>query len=330
MRIDPDKLVDLARSEAEQRAKVEDVISAYLIGSVASGYPLLGDTADIDLVLIHEEEPAQVREMVFLSEQVHLDIAHHTRDLYARPKDLRIHPWLGPSMCEPIFLHDPQHFFEWAQAGARGQFFRPDHTLARAHAFLKRARQAKAVLPLSSRWLNTYMRAAMDGANAVVSLTDFPAAGRRFALSLLRATTDLSKPEIYQGFLRLLGTEALNGRDLPDWIAAFAYAYDVASTTLPNPELAPYRQPYFVRGFQALMEAGQPEAVISTLLKVWEGVIHALETAENESPHLPVWLNAVKQLRLGPENVENRIEELERYLDDVEALIETWAERHGA
>jgi hypothetical protein len=40
--------------------------------------------------------------MVFLSEQVHLDIAHHARELYARPKDLRIHPWLGPSMCEPI------------------------------------------------------------------------------------------------------------------------------------------------------------------------------------------------------------------------------------
>jgi hypothetical protein len=330
VRIDPDKLVDLARSEAEQRAKVDDVISAYLIGSVARGDPLLGDTADIDLVLIHSEPPAQVREMVFLSEQVHLDIAHHARDLYASPKDLRIHPWLGPAMCEPVFLHDPQHFFEWAQAGARGQFFRPDHTLARAHAFLKRARQAKAVLPLSSRWLNTYMRAVMDGANAVVSLTDFPAAGRRFALSLQRATVDLAQPEIYHGFLRLLGADALNGSDLPEWVGAFAYAYDDASATLPNPELAPYRQPYFVRGFQALMEAGQPEAIVATLFKTWEGVLHTLESADQDSTHLPVWLHALKQSRLGPLSVEIRMEELERYLDAVETILETWAEQHGA
>ena len=39
MRITREKLIELARTEAERRAAREDVISAYVIGSVASGEP---------------------------------------------------------------------------------------------------------------------------------------------------------------------------------------------------------------------------------------------------------------------------------------------------
>jgi predicted nucleotidyltransferase len=67
-------LIDLARNEALKRADLNNVLSAYLIGSVASGDPLLGDTADIDLVLIHQGEAPSQRETVRLSHQVHFDI----------------------------------------------------------------------------------------------------------------------------------------------------------------------------------------------------------------------------------------------------------------
>ncbi len=134
------KLVELARREAEARAASGDLVSAYLVGSVAYGEPLLGGTADIDLVLIHAEDPATDREIVPLSADVHLDIVHHGRQRYAQPRGLRIDPWLGPAISGPVFLYDPQHFFEWAQAGARGQFFRADHTLARARSLLQAAR----------------------------------------------------------------------------------------------------------------------------------------------------------------------------------------------
>jgi len=107
-----DQLVELARREVERRAANEGILSGYLIGSVARGNPALGGTMDIDLVLIHHHKPRAEREIIRLSHQVHLDILHHDRAFYRRPSELRVHPWMGPALCEPIFLFDPEHFFE--------------------------------------------------------------------------------------------------------------------------------------------------------------------------------------------------------------------------
>ena len=113
----------------------------------------------MDLVLIHEYEPAIPREIVPLSDEVHLDISHHAKRLYKQPRELRVDPWLGPSMCEPVFLHDPNHFFEWAQASVRGQFHRPDYMLARGAAFLERARISLKGLETDRLWLSDWTRA---------------------------------------------------------------------------------------------------------------------------------------------------------------------------
>lgn len=330
MRITRDKLIELARREAEQRTETSDVISGYLIGSVVKGQPLLGDTADIDLVLIHDGQPALSRESVPLSDQVHFDIAHHSRDLYDRPRELRVHPWLGPAMCEPIFLHDPQHFFEWAQAGARGQFYRPDHMHSRALAFLKRAREARSVLALSGRWIKTYTRAALEAANAVACLSGFPVAGRRLALSLELVIKELGYPEVYVGLMRLLGAETLQGWDMPEWLSAWARAFDAASVLVTEPDLAPCRRSYYLSGFQALVEADRPETVIWTLLTTWERSMYALNTTEMTTVHSPTWETLLQHLRLGPSSAASRSEELENYLDQVEDVVETWARQMGA
>jgi predicted nucleotidyltransferase len=330
VRITREKLIDLARRETVQRASRGGVISGYLIGSVAHGEPLLGGTADIDLVLIHDEKPPAQREVVPLSPEIHLDITHHSRDLYMNPRELRIHPWLGPSMCEPIFLHDPEHFFEWAQAGARGQFFRPDYTYARAHAFLRRARQLKAVLGVSNRWLKSYTRALLEAANAVACLSGFPQAGRRLTLSLEKTLEDLGQSTVYAGFMRLLGVETFNGWDLPKWLTAWARAYDDAVQNSDNPELTPMRRDYYLTGFQALADAGRPEAVVWTLLRTWEWAMHALDIAGGADHHQPSWDAVREHLGLQPISESSRVGELERFLDHIEELLEDWAERSGA
>ena len=92
VRVTREKLIDLARTESEMRGQTEDVISGYLIGSVANGDPFIVGTADIDLVLIHQFEPARSRELLPVSENVHFDITHHHSDLYNYPPDLRVHP----------------------------------------------------------------------------------------------------------------------------------------------------------------------------------------------------------------------------------------------
>jgi hypothetical protein len=330
VRITRDTLIELARRETEQRAEIGDVISGYLIGSVARDEPFLGGSVDIDLVLIHQGHPPEPREIVRLSDDVHLDIAHHSRDLYAKPRELRIHPWLGPAMCEPIFLYDPQHFFEWAQAGARGRFYRQDHVYARARTFLKMSRQSSSVLRLSDRWIKTYSRAILEAANAVACLTGFPVAGRRVTLDLEKAVTPLEHPEVYVNFLRLLGADSIQAAEATEWLSAWTHTFDRASELNSEPDLSPCRRSYYLNGFQALLEAGRPEAIVWTLLTTWERSIHCLKTAQQSEPLIHLWDNVVERLRLNAARSDARNEELERYSDHVEEIIETWAERNGA
>jgi predicted nucleotidyltransferase len=324
------KLIDLARREAEAHAASGDVVSAYLVGSVAYGEPLLGGTADVDLVLIHAEVPDVDREMVPLSADVHLDIVHHARERYAQPRGLRVDPWIGPAISGPVFLHDPQHFFEWAQAGARGQFFRADHAVARARTLLQSAR-THLPHPLPPHLeAGTLLEAALDGANAAASLAGAPAAGRRLLLDLERRAQTLGRPEVSDGLVRLLGIDRGDGREVPSWLGAWARAFDAASPLTTDPRLAPCRRSYHLSGYQALAEAGRPDAVVLPLLLIWDRTLRVLEAYEQAASFRPAWQDALQCLGLSPEDLKPRALELESYLDAMETLIDAWAVRNGA
>ena len=330
MRVSRELLIDLARREAERRGAENNVLSGYLIGSVARGDPQFGDSADIDLILIHKSSPPAEREMMRLSHQVHLDIAHHEQDLYLKPSALRVHPWLGPSLCEPIFLYDPEHFLEWAQAGARGQYYRADHTHTRARAFLDRARQSTSLLPVSSRWMRTYCRAILEAANAVACLTGFPVAGRRLSLHLAEAAQNLEYPDLYGGFLQLLGSDSLQDWSIPETLSAWARTFDEASTISSDPLLSSCRRDYYLNAFQVLAEMGEAKAILWPMITTWEQALHALSQHENLEQHQSEWMRLLDDLGLSAERRSARLDDLEHYLDRNEALIEVWAERSGA
>lgn len=330
MKIERQLLIDLGQREAERRAAEMDILSGYLIGSVARGEPQLGGTADIDLVLIHERPPAIRREVVHLSPQVHLDIAHHGRDVYARPSELRVHRWIGPAMCEPIFLYDPEHYFEWAQAGARGQFFRPDHMLTRAQSFLRQARGASSLLPVTGRWIRVYLKAVLEGANSIACLTGFPAAGRRVAVELESAARELECEHLLDAFLSLMGAGALGSWSAPELLSAWARAFDSATQHTHHVLLAPPRREYYLSAFQDLADSGQIQALLWPLLRTWEASIHTLESLGMESEFRSAWDTLLDALRLSPEWHLHRQEQLGNFLDQNHEWIQAWAERHGA
>lgn len=324
------KLIELARREAEARGASGDVLSAYLVGSVAAGEPLLGGTADIDLVLIHASDPPVAREVLPLSAEIHLDIVHHPRSLYTQPRALRVDPWLGPAMSEPVFLYDPQHFFEWAQAGARGQFFRPDYALARSRALLEAARARLPHPAPEHPEPATLLEAALDGANAAALLAGPPAAGRRLLLDLERRADALGFPQVASGLARLLGLDRRDGRAVSTWLGAWARAFDEASILTTDPRLAACRRAYHLAGYQALMEAGRPDAVVPPLLLIWERTLRALEAHDRLPQHIPAWDEALAALGLDAPSLPTRLLELDGYLDAMETLIDSWAARQGA
>jgi hypothetical protein len=330
VRLTRSQLLEAARREVQRRAETNGLTAAYLIGSVVHDQAVLGGAADIDLVLIHDEPPPVPREIVGLSEEVHLDIAHHDRERYAQPRRLRLDPWLGPAIYDPLPLHDPQHLFEWAQASARGQFLRPDHRLARAQAFLARARRLQSSVDLDRRWVSRFARAALAGANAVATLGGQPAAGRRLLPLLQAATTAAGYVEAYAGLLRLLGGETTPSHALSGWVAAWARAYDAGSSLAADPDLQPERRAYYLGAFHAQLESETPLAVLFPLIDTWDRMLETLESFGQASEHQPSWEAAAAELALTAETAPHRLVELEAYLDAVEDFAEAWSARQGA
>jgi hypothetical protein len=329
VRITQSQLVELARREVERRSEADGLAAAYLIGSIVHDRALLGGSADVDLVLIHEQEPLQ-QQIVALSEDIHLDIAHHHRDQYAQPRRLRLDPWLGPAIYDPLPLHDPSHFFEWAQASARGQFLRADHRLTRAKAFLELARQAQAAIDVERPWVARYVRAALCGANGIASLAGQPAAGRRVVLLLDAAVREAGCPEAQAGLLRLLGADACSPHELASWASHWGKAYDAGCQLTADPALAPERRAYYLKGFQALLESGEPHAILPLLLDTWDRMLATVESFAQAESQRPAWDQALETLGLTQAASPRRLEELESYLDHLEAFLEGWSALHGA
>jgi hypothetical protein len=148
--------------------------------------PFLGDTADIDLVLVHAQGPKARREIVSLSPEIHLDIKHNPRREYSPPRELRVHPWLGPEMYDPLLLYKTKHFFQFVQAGLRVKFHEPVNTLQRARRNAKHARQMCNGLQAPSKsgaaLILKYLKAVNHAANAVAILKGKPLAERRLLL----------------------------------------------------------------------------------------------------------------------------------------------------
>lgn len=330
MRITRRKLIELARDEALARAENGGLISAYLIGSVAHGDPLLGGTADIDMVLIHDEPPHRPREIVRLSHQVHFDIAHHHKQQYERPSELRTDPWLGPALCEPIFLHDPEHFFEWAQAAARGQYYRADHTHERSQGFLALARQQASLLPLSGRWERAFLTATLNAANSVASLYKFPVAGRRLVLALQQQARALDMLEVYGRFLKLIGADQLHEWSIADLYQPWTHAFDAAISLNHDEMLVDSRKDYYLKGFQALSDQGQQKAVLWPLFFTWERSIQALAQHADHERHQSAWQQALASIKLDEAHRSDREAALLEFIQLVDHRLVAWAEAHGA
>lgn len=287
----------------------------------------MGGTADVDLVLIHEFEPLTPREIVPLSDEVHLDISHHAKRLYQQPRDLRIDPWLGPSMCEPVFLHDPDHFFEWAQASVRGQFHRPDNVHTRGAAFLERARETLQEPESEKVWLSGWLRTLLEAANAVASLDGFPAAGRRVMPQLQSKLTAVGHPDIYDQVLQLLGADSFESTLPEGWLVKWADAFDAASEQSLDPELAIVRRDYHMSGFNMMVEHGSAVEILWPLLSTWDRSIQALPFA---GKHRSDWAQVLGLLGLSMDQAGERESELEILLDQIEGVLEYWAEKVGA
>jgi hypothetical protein len=332
MRINRNMLLRLANDTVEKFANEDrSVMAIYLQGSLLSETPLIGNTADIDLFLVHSDEPLVEREIIRLSDEVHLDISHHSHMVYRQPRDLRLHPWLGPAVYGCKILYDPQHFLDFVQASVRGQFNDPANVIIRVQKQASHAREMWRHFndePRSptSQDVALYLRAMRHAADAVSGLNGQNLTERRFLLEFAHVAEAVDRAGMYKGFLGLLGAQAADEAVLQSWISEWGAAYSEPERTQVPVRLHPQRLLYYQRAMEFMLNSHTPQDALWPLWHTWTHIICALPA---ESPHYLAWQNAGEQLGLLGDAFNDRINALDVYLDTVEELLETWARDNG-
>jgi len=244
MRITRETLIRIAKETAQKRALADPgLVAAYLTGSLRSENPFLGNSTDIDIVLVHAGQPKVRREILPVTPEIHLDIVHNPRSEYEKPKELRIHPWLGPELYDPLPLYVTQHFFEFIQAGVRAEYSEPVNVLARARRNAEHARQIWSGLQLSQETgpalLLSYLKGVNHAANAVSLLTGGPLAERRFLLQFQERAAAAGAPGLAADLLGLLGGAQVDAatlsKFLTEWEKTFVDAASRNKAHAPSP-----------------------------------------------------------------------------------------------
>ncbi len=330
MRITRETLIRIAKETAQKRALADpELVAAYLTGSLRAENPFLGSTTDIDIVLVHAGQPKVRREIVPVTPEIHLDIIHNPRSEYDKPKELRVHPWLGPELYDPLPLYGTQHFFEFVQAGVRAEYDEPVNVLARSRKSAEHARQIWSGLQLSQETgpalLLSYLKGVNHAANAIALLTGGPLAERRFLLQFQERAAAAGAPGLADDILGLLGgaqaDAATLGGFLPEWEETFVEA---AGRPQVHESIAAPRLAYYKMAFEAMLAGESPQSVLWPLIHTWTLAAAVLPPASQAK-----WQSACETLGLTGEAFDERLDGLDRFLDSVEELLENRAASHG-
>jgi hypothetical protein len=293
---------------------------------------MLGGTADIDIIFVHKEEPKHRREFVKLTPDFNVDISHRAKAEFKRPRELRLDPWLGWEMYDPQLLFEREKFFEFVQAGLRAgfEFNAPAPALQRSRSLLAHGRQIwRDLLEISDvvtpQDVAQYMKSLYHAINAVAELSGPPLQERRLMLEFASRAETAGRPGMEAALVGLLGASALEVSTIQSWIPEWKLAFEsAAESSRVDPRIHPARLNYYEKAFQAMLESDKPRAVLWSLLQTWTLAVEVLpDTAINP------WRNACGQLGLTAPGIEEHVNGLDHFLDEVEALLDELATQHG-
>ena len=330
MQLSREALIRIARETAEKAALSDpDLVAAYLTGSLRTGDPFLGNTTDVDIVFIHSIEQKVQREIIPLTPEIHLDIIHAPRRLYEKPKELRVHPWLGPELYDPLPLYVTRHFFEFVQAGVRDRYHEPASVQARSRQLAQAARQTWSSLQTGPAHgpaqVLDYLKSLSLAANAIAMLTGDPLAERRFLLQFPARAVAAGQPELAGDLMSLLGATSLDDGALagflPEWENSFMGA---AGNPAVDKRIAAARLGYYKLAFKAMLKGELPQAMLWPLILTWTLAVSVLPPPDELR-----WRSACGMLGLDEASFGQRLAGLDHFLDSIEAIQERLTAEQG-
>ncbi len=326
MHITRDLLVKFAREYVAKKTRPSnDIVAVYLTGSILTEDPLIGGSTDIDLVVVHKENPLFEREVQRISYEISLDVQHHHQSFYTFHRRLRLNPWLGFALCDhSSILYDTDHWMEFIQAGVSANFRSPEIVYARGQAAAEKARQLwfeledPQELPFGL-WTDLYYKAVGSAANAIAILNGPALTTRRMLLEFPARAEALGKLELTGELLQLISRAPINAEILNTWRPAWENALTAASK-LPDcpPNLLPARKAYFVNSCAAMVESGTAHAALWPMVETWR---QAAQLLAEDSAQQEAWQKFLEALEITQSGKNEQIERLDHFLENAEAAL---------
>jgi hypothetical protein len=334
MRITRESLITLSKTSAADLAKRDStLICIYLTGSLLGQDFMLGNTADIDLVCVHNGRySAPAREVKRVSGEITLDIAHLSDTRFGEPRTLRQDVWLGSFLWQGVkVLYDTEHWFEFVQAGATAQFMSSENVLFRSRSLADHARQLWRYLDEqppenTTQKVDLYFQALEHGGNAIACLTGIPLTIRRYWQQLPQRAIEAGAPEL-AGSLQRLVTEEIPGDELwQKWFVNWNVILNEAGKQPKCPaELLPIRRKYYSETI-SFLRTENSLAALWILLRT--GLKAGMSTRSNSLVHKQI-AKIASGLGFGDDNFPDKLKGLDEWLDNLESLLDETARRNG-
>jgi len=328
MRVTRDALLKIARDTAEKAyVPNRNITAAFLVGSMLSENPFMGGTTDIDLLVIYDGDPPNDREILKLSNDIHIDVRYEAASLYAQPRELRGDPWRGYTMWNPLLLHQKGRFFEYTQSIVRSQFDDPVNRMKRAYAFSGPARSAWTEMqldPANAEPLKL-LRAVENAANAVAVLAGAPIPTRHLLAEFPARAQALDNPDLVKSLLEVMARQ-INVDFVHEWLPAWEVAFCSAGQRPLELDVHIARLGYYKAGIETLLESDFPLAAAWPMIFTWA---MAAEAGNFAGEHNRPWNRVLALLGLDPVGMPERIQALDGFLDTLEEMLEQMAARNG-
>jgi hypothetical protein len=336
MRVSRESLIRIAKENAQERAfNNHEVIAAYLTGSLVSTSvePLLGGTTDIDLVFVHATPPAMRREIVKLTPDFHLDIAHRTKSEFKSPRELRTDPRLGFEMYDPMLLFEREKFFDFVQAGLRAgfEFSAPALTLQRCRKLLAEARKGWLDLmdigdeQVGPKEVRHYLQAVQHAANTISILSGSPLQDRRFLLDFPARAQVADRPNFTAELLSLIGVGQFDAGLLSSWLPEWKQAFWAASENpMVDLRIHTARTNYYEKAMQAMLEGDMPVAALWPMLLTWTLSAEVLVNGGQKE-----WQRICIHLGLLGKVFGEKTQALDHFIDQIEIYLDELAAANG-
>ncbi len=332
MRITRDFLLRTAATQASFIAYNDpSVVCIFLVGSCLHDEPLLGGSADVDLIAVHSTKPKIARVVARLNDEISIDIAHFSRAVFDQPRSLRLDPWLGAHLiASPKVLHDRTHWFEFTQAAIAPRYYASETVAQRAQSIAQAARFTWMRLSdnpeCTPQTVSDYLFNIKRMAVYTATYSAPPAADRRLWLDHPSRAQNLNRSngsslDLAELFLPENPAEVFM-RHLAQWTQSLE---EISRMPASPPWLTIYRKAYYADAAQSLLEEN-PAASLWIMLSTWSSAVLWLRA--NSKLHTP-FAALCQYIGLIGEEYPERLRSMDSALDRLEAHLDQFCISNG-